>query len=93
MDIENYIRSFGIKTFVTKAVRHVLLKNDSTIAWKINNYNEKNIENYLEKTIFVKRINAPFLFAFERIFRALNKFSLMKPQYSNSKNNFRLLLF
>ena len=51
MDIENYIRSFGIKTFVTKAVRHVLLKNDSTIAWKINNYNEKNIENYLEKTI------------------------------------------
>lgn len=51
MDIVKYIRKFGVKLFVIKSVRHFLLKCELDIAWKINNFNEKNIEKYLETTV------------------------------------------
>lgn len=43
----NYIREFGIKTFICKSLRHVVYKYDGKFAWKVNIFNEKLIESIL----------------------------------------------
>lgn len=51
MNKVQYIKNFGIKLFVIKSFRSLLLKKQSKFAWKINAINEKNIELYLMKIV------------------------------------------
>lgn len=51
MNKVQYIKNFGIKLFVIKSFRSLLLKKQSKFAWKINAIKEKNIELYLMKIV------------------------------------------
>ena len=42
-----YIKAFGLKIFTIKSIRRMVLKSNSSLAWKINDLNERTIENYL----------------------------------------------
>lgn len=48
-DVIVYIKEFGLKIFMSKFIRKCFYKSNSKLAWKINDYNEKLIEKYLEK--------------------------------------------
>lgn len=47
MNAYQYIKEFGISVFVVKLLRRISLKNDSSLAWKLNNLNENLIEKVL----------------------------------------------
>lgn len=49
MNIAEYIQEFGGKIFCLKLLRHMLYKSYSKFAWKINEKNEKMINDYLSK--------------------------------------------
>ncbi len=43
-----YIQDINLKIFLSKLIRRLFYKSQSKLAWKINEYNENNIERYLE---------------------------------------------
>ena len=45
-----YIKAFGLRIFAIKSIRRMVLKSNSSLAWKINDINERTIENYLIET-------------------------------------------
>ncbi len=46
-----YIKDINLKIFITKSLRKIFYKKDSKLAWKINEYNEQSIKNYLDKEL------------------------------------------
>ena len=52
-----YIKEFGLKIFTIKSLRRMGLKSNSSLAWKINDINERTIENYLIETTEKSRIS------------------------------------
>lgn len=51
VDKIQYMKEFGVNIFAIKSLRRVTLKSNSRIAWKINEINERLIENYLIRTV------------------------------------------
>lgn len=51
MNKVQYIKEFGLDIFLVKSIRRIFLNSNSKTAWKINDYNEKLIDNYLMKTV------------------------------------------
>lgn len=45
----DYINEFGLKIFLSKAIRKCFYNGNSKLAWRVNEYNEKLIESYLQK--------------------------------------------
>ena len=45
-----YIKAFGLRIFAIKSIRRMVLKSNSSLAWKINDINERTIGNYLIET-------------------------------------------
>lgn len=60
-----YIKKFGIKMFFSKSVRHLVYQNDSALAWKINNMNQKIVEHYLDKVVDPNRNTYSEVFKFK----------------------------
>lgn len=51
MNIKKYIRSFGLKILIVKAIRRKFYDNYSKWSIKLSLYNEKNIEQFLQKKV------------------------------------------
>lgn len=51
MDKIQYMKEFGVGILAIKSARRLTLKSNSSIAWKINEINERLIENYLIRTV------------------------------------------
>lgn len=55
MNKVQYIKNFGIKLFVIKSFRSLLLKKQSKFAWKINAINEKKYRIIFNEDCKAKR--------------------------------------
>ncbi len=53
-EMAKYVGTFNLKIFAVKAIRHMTLKNNSRISWKINDYNEQIITTYLQDNVAQK---------------------------------------
>ena len=51
MDVKSYIKSFGLKIFLVKAIRKPFYNNYSAFGKKLSLYNEKVIKNFLYKNV------------------------------------------
>ena len=51
IDAFDYVKNFGFGMFLSKSIRHLVYRNDSTLAWIINDWNQNNVGRYLEKAI------------------------------------------
>ncbi len=59
--ITQYISDISLRLFVIKAIRSLCYKNDSRISWKINEWNERCVANYLRHEIENISIDFPTL--------------------------------
>lgn len=59
--ITQYISDIGLRLFVIKAIRSLCYKSNSRIAWKINEWNERCVANYLRHEIENISIDFPTL--------------------------------
>lgn len=53
-ELSKYIGAFNLRIFAVKAIRRITLKNNSILSWKINNYNEQIITEYLQDNVAKK---------------------------------------
>ncbi|WP_158227539.1 capsular polysaccharide synthesis protein [Lactobacillus sp. UMNPBX4] len=51
MNFKKYIKNFGLKIFLIKAIRSKFYDNYSSLGIKLSLFNEKNIEKFLQKNI------------------------------------------
>lgn len=59
MNFSNYIREYGLKLFISKAVRHFFFKYNSRLAWKINEVNQLFVESKLSEIFDSGKVEIP----------------------------------
>lgn len=66
-NIANYIKEYGIGLFVSKSIRRLCLKSDSSLANKINTYNEDKVINMLSNIVLNKHFEDGNVFQKKRV--------------------------
>lgn len=67
-NFQNYIKEYGLKLFVLKAIRRQFLNSNSSLGQKINDYNEKIVSEKLQKIFNEEEIDETGLFEVKKKF-------------------------
>lgn len=67
-NFQNYIKEYGLKLFVSKAIRRQFLNSNSSLGQKINDYNEKIVSEKLQKIFNEEEIDETCLFEVKKKF-------------------------